>query len=263
VSKQDWSEPPGAHPPPGPLPDGSIPLYGSYPLPGTPGGGPPRPPVGWGPQFGTGRDFHFRPGGPPRRRRAGLVVGLLVLGCVTAAVLITVLAFRAGDAPTVTPAPSVGTPAGTAATAPDDSPSATPTGTPGGPAPSQDSAKIVQADAFYASGVQRSVNCREPQVELSSAAAVQRYYANLVGCLNQAWSPMVQAGQDTFTAPRVVFWSGAVHSPCAGGSPVSFYCPANRTLYLKFDDDITLWTRSSDSANRAFSRMPRQAPPRP
>ncbi|TWD81584.1 hypothetical protein FB561_2700 [Kribbella amoyensis] len=264
MSNQDWSEPPGAHPPPGPLPDGSLPLYASYPLPGTPGGGPPRPAVGWGPDFGTGDDHHFRHGGPPRKRRTGLTAGLLVLGCVAAAVVIAALASRQHDAPIVAPSPGqppAGQPVATTPAPSDDdtvptgSPSDTPSGTPDDARPSQDNAAIVQTDAFYATGVQRSVGCREPQVALTAAAAVQRYYANLVGCLNQAWSPLVQAGQDTFTAPRVRFWAGTVQTPCSSGSPVSFYCPASRTLYLKYDDDIKLWTRSEDSANRAFSRM--------
>jgi hypothetical protein len=84
---------------------------------------------------------------------------------------------------------------------------------------------------------------------------VQRYYANLVGCLNRAWVTPVRRAQDTFAAPRVVFWSGTVQSPCAGGSSVSFYCASSRTLYLKYEDDIKLWTRSADTANRAFARM--------
>jgi predicted metalloprotease len=255
VSNQDWSEPPGAHPPPGPLPDGSIPLYASYPLPGTPGGGPARPEVGWGPEFGTGRDYHFRHGGPPRRRRTGLAVGLFVIGGLAVAVVIAALAFRGGDSQTAVPASGT-TPTAATSTDPDDSsPTPDPTGTPGQLEPSQDSAKIVQADAFYASGVQRSVNCREAQVALTSQAAVQRYYANLVGCLNRAWTPRVRAAQDTFAAPRVVFWAGTVQSPCTSGSSVSFYCPSSQTLYLKYEDDIKLWTRSADTANRAFARM--------
>jgi predicted metalloprotease len=53
----------------------------------------------------------------------------------------------------------------------------------------------------------------------------------------------------------VIFWAGTVQSPCTTSSPTSFYCSANRTLYLKFEDDIKLWNRASDDANRSFSRM--------
>ncbi|ADB30133.1 protein of unknown function zinc metallopeptidase putative [Kribbella flavida DSM 17836] len=257
MSNQNWSEPPQA-PPPGPLPDGSIPLYASYPLPGTPGGGPALPPVGWGPEFGG--QHHFQHGGPARRRRSGLVRSLLLLGGVGVLVVVAALALRGEDnVPTVAPATG---PGGSSSTAPASTPGSTPTGsddnsagTPGAGKPSQGSAQIVQADGFYRSGVQRSVDCRERQTTLSSAGAVQTYYANLVGCLNRAWAPLVRAGQDTFVAPRVLFWAGTVQSPCTGGSPVSFYCSTNRTLYLKFEDDIKLWNRSPDDASRAFSRM--------
>ena len=239
MSNQEWSEPPGA------LPDGSIPLYGSYPLPGAPGGEPALPRVGWGPELGAGGDgFQFQHGGPqPKRRRTGLVVSLLLLGGAAVVVVIVALALREGDSPAVAPAP------GSAQTAPG------PGGTPGDTGSSQDSEKIVTADAFYTTGVQRSVNCRQPQVALNSQAAVQTYYANVVSCLNKSWAPKIQAGQDTFAAPRVVFWSGVAQSPCAGGSLVSFYCGASLTLYLKSEDDIRLWNRSADSSNRAFARM--------
>jgi hypothetical protein len=39
------------------LPDGSIPFYGSYPLPGMPGGGPPLAAFGWGPEFGDDQEY--------------------------------------------------------------------------------------------------------------------------------------------------------------------------------------------------------------
>jgi predicted metalloprotease len=249
VSNQDWSEPPRPHQPPGPLPDGSIPVYASHPLPGTPGGGPPLPQVGWGSEFGGGQHHHLQHIGPPPKRRTNdLLIGLLLLGGVAALLLIAALALRDGGSAVVAPAsgPALVAPTGP----PDDS-----TGTPGSGQSSQDSEKIVTADAFYATGAQRGVGCRQPQVPLNSQATVQRYYTNLVGCLNKAWAPKVQAGQDKFAAPRVIFWSGTAQSPCAGGSPVSFYCGASQTLYLKYSDDIKLWNRSADSANRAFARL--------
>jgi predicted metalloprotease len=227
-----------------------MPLYPGHPLPGT-GGEPPLPPVGWGPEFGGGEQYHFQRGGParPNRDSTGLLVGLLLLGGVAALLLIAALALRNGNSDAVAPAPRAVQTAPTQAP-PDDSP-----GAPGSGPSSQDSEKIVTSDAFYATGAQGGVGCREPQVALNSEAAVQRYSANLVGCLNRAWFPKVQAGQDRFAAPRVVFWSGAVQSPCSSGSPVSFYCGTNQTIYLKFSDDIKLWNRSADSANRAFARM--------
>ena len=247
MSDQEWSEPPGPHPPPGPLPDGSIPLYGNYPPPGAPGGAPALPRVGWGPEFGG--EHHLGHSAPaPRKHLSGLLVGLLVLGGVAVVAVIAALALRGGDSPTVAPQPGAGRSSSTGA--PDDRPG-TPAGTPSSP----DSAKTVTTDAFYATGVQRSVGCSEPQVALNTKATVETYYANLVACLDKAWPPQVEKAGDTFVAPRVVFWTGSTQSPCAGGSSVSFYCGATRTLYLKYQDDIKLWNRSIDSANRSFSRM--------
>ncbi|GAB3822673.1 neutral zinc metallopeptidase [Kribbella italica] len=249
MSDQDWSAP---APPPGPMPDGSIPLYASYPPPGTPGGGPALPQVGWGPDFGA--DGHIRHGGPQRKRRTGLVAGVLLLGGVGALVVIAALTLRSSNAPTVAPSYGPGA-APTSATAAPTEPDDSPPGTPGGPGASQDSAAIVRTDGFYRSGVQKTVNCREPQIALATAGAVQTYYANLIGCLNRAWTPLVRAGQDQYAAPRVIFWAGTVVSPCTSSSPTSFYCSANRTLYLKFEDDVKLWNRAPDDANRSFARM--------
>jgi uncharacterized protein len=247
VSNHDWSEPPGPHPPPGPLPDGSIPLYGSRPLPGMPGGEPALPRVGWGPEIGG--EHTFQHGGPqPRRRSTGLAISLLLLGGIAVAVVIAALALREDSFTTVAPVPG----AGLAGPSASQTPSA---GTVDDGAASQDGMKVVTSDAFYASGAQGSVGCREPRAALSSPAAVRGYYANLIGCLNRAWAGKVQRAEHTYTAPRVLFWSGQVQSPCAGSSAVSFYCATSQTLYLKIEDDIKLWNRASDPGNRAFARM--------
>ena len=93
--------------PPPALPDGSLPVYPSHPLPGTPGGGPPLPAFGWGPDFAddpepevpeqygdqpkrqkqlergerTGqRDHPEQPGTTPAsRRRFGPIIGRLTI----------------------------------------------------------------------------------------------------------------------------------------------------------------------------------------
>ncbi|GAA1594189.1 hypothetical protein GCM10009789_55330 [Kribbella sancticallisti] len=251
MSDQEWSEPPGPHPPPGALPDGSIPLYGSYPAPGAPGGEPAQPQVGWGPEFdGTSPDqssqFHFKKGGPqPRRRPTGVIAGLLLLSGVAVFVVIVALILRDGESSSTAAEPGAGQVAST------EVPGDSPTGSPQSGA----SARTVTADAFYTTGAQPTVGCSEPQIPLSKVANVRTYYENLVACLSKAWAPKVQAAKDTFQAPRLVFWTGNVQSPCAGGSSVSFYCGTSQTLYLKFTDDIKLWARSPDNANRSFARM--------
>ncbi|TCM42777.1 hypothetical protein [Kribbella sp. VKM Ac-2568] len=129
--------------------------------------------------------------------------------------VVAAMALREGDATTVSPAPDASQ--ATPSRVDDLTPSPEPTGPPGPARPTKGSAQIVAADAFYSNGPHASVGCREPQVALTTRAALQAYYTNLVGCLNQAWGPKVRAAQDTFMPPRVVFWGGYVQSPCAGG----------------------------------------------
>ncbi|WP_433158578.1 hypothetical protein [Kribbella sp. CA-247076] len=78
--------------PPGPLPDGSMPLYGDHPLPGMPGGDPVLPDLGWGPEFGNGRDYFFEHGRSPRARSSGVAVALMVLAFLAAVLVIVALA---------------------------------------------------------------------------------------------------------------------------------------------------------------------------
>jgi uncharacterized protein len=272
VSRSQWDELPGLQPPPGPMPDGSMPLYGNYPPPGAPGGEPPLPMVGWGPEFGAGgaQGPYFRHGGPqPKKRRIGLAAGLLLFGGLAVIVVVAIgLASREGQSPIVAPSPgATAPPPGIPTEDATDDRSGDPTVDPtvdatGGPSPTTtatppppSNSMIVTADPFYATGKQRSVSCRERRIALNSQANLRAYYTNLANCLNRAWAPQVRAGRDTFEAPRVVLWTGNVQSPCAGGASVSFYCSMSRTLYLKYDDDLKLWNRSADSASRAFSRM--------
>ena len=78
------------------LPDGSIPFYGSYPLPGMPGGGPPLAPFSWGPELPDDEEY---PLGHRKPRRRALIIGLLVVCCLVVAGIATVLATRRNDAP--------------------------------------------------------------------------------------------------------------------------------------------------------------------
>ncbi len=247
MSDREWSDPAGPHSPPGALPDGSIPLYGSYPPAGAPGGEPALPRVGWGPEFGAGRgDFHFQRGGPqPRRRRTGVLASLLLLAGVAAFVGVIAYVLHEADSPAAVAQPGAGQVSTPGAT--DDSSVDSPQ--------SQANTRTVTAAALYSTGKQASVGCQESKVALNNPANVQTYYRNLVSCLDKAWEPKVKAAKDTFAAPRLLFWTGTAQSPCAGGASVSFYCGANQTLYLKYTDDIKLWSRSPDGANRAFARM--------
>ncbi|HET6985613.1 MAG TPA: hypothetical protein VFI00_03320 [Kribbella sp.] len=84
------------------LPDGSIPTYDSHPLPGMPGGDPPFAPFGWGPDIGGDEEY---PLSHTKRRRKGVVVGLLVLCSVLVAGLIAFAALRGDNSPNSAPGP--------------------------------------------------------------------------------------------------------------------------------------------------------------
>jgi predicted metalloprotease len=84
---------------------------------------------------------------------------------------------------------------------------------------------------------------------------VQSYYTNLVACLNKAWEPKVRAARgNVHPAPGGVL-AGRVQSPCASGFSAAFYCGADRALYLRYDDAIKIWNRSTDRSDRAFVRL--------
>lgn len=248
------------HAPPG------GPQYGQPSWHPGPYGGPPGPNqqlphgLGWG---------HQPMGGPrPPKRRNPVVVALVVLGVVgagvvaLAAVMAGVLQGATGISQPVTTYVPTSAPTYVPTGAPTASQSAGPsrrvttsasTTRPTGPPLSIEA--TVARDGFYTSMRQRSIGCRERRVALNSANNLRTYYTNVMNCLNRAWAPQLRTGRDPITPPRVVFWTGYVQSPCSGGSRVSFYCSVSQTVYLKYDDDIRLWNRSSGSANRAFARM--------
>lgn len=70
-----------------------MPTYRSHPLPGMPGGEPPWPRFGWGPELGDDED----PLGlaePAQRGRGGVVIALLVACGAAVGAMIAVLATK-------------------------------------------------------------------------------------------------------------------------------------------------------------------------
>lgn len=72
------------------------------------------------------------------------------------------------------------------------------------------------------------------------AAGLQAYYEALIGCLNQAWHPVLLAGGMPHSAPAVNVAENPGETGCddPGAQPAdtteftAFYCPADETLYL-------------------------------
>lgn len=283
MSNNQWGPAPGQYPPPpGPPVSGPPqPSYGNHPTQHAPA-------FGWGPQFGPQgpqpgygapggpgpQGFYMPPGGPPRRSsRKGLIVGLALVGVVGAvvlagAVLVGLAARSPDDSPTTAPspqatAPTPALPTETEDTAPPTVPTTTqPTTRPTTtqptvkPPPKRVSPQtVVTRDGFYFTGLQASVGCKDPGLPLSNARNTQNYYALVIQCLNKAWPRQVSAGRDQFRAPKLVFWSGYVQSPCSGGATVSFYCGTSETIYIKYNDDMSLWRSRPDPLNRRITHV--------
>ena len=212
---------------PAPPVDGSLPLpYGSYPLPGAPGGGPSES-IGWGPGAGLGLP----------RRRTGLLtavlVGVCALGGLGLAVLAVFVTTRQDGAEAVT--------------APAPTPYAVPAAT--------DATAATKAK-FYLTGAQQPAGCRESAGGLAAPAEAVAYYSTVKLCLDKAWQRQVGESGVTFRAPELLAWARVVQSPCSGGAlPTSFYCPASSALYLKYDDDVAQWRKHADTRNRSYTRI--------
>jgi predicted metalloprotease len=46
-----------------------------------------------------------------------------------------------------------------------------------------------------------------------------------------------------FVPPRLIAFSGSTTSPCSGNAPSSFYCSANRTIYMDAGTDVNFYRR--------------------
>ncbi|MGZ0148698.1 neutral zinc metallopeptidase [Kribbella sp. WER1] len=114
-------------------------------------------------------------------------------------------------------------------------------------APSYAVPPVAAANAFYATGPLDSVDCRQPQAALSTPTELRTYDTNLLTCLNNSWGPKVRSSGAKFTAPRIIYWTGDVQSPCASAPSASFYCASNQTLYLSYSVLDSTW--------RAFTKL--------
>ncbi|GAA1594144.1 hypothetical protein GCM10009789_55280 [Kribbella sancticallisti] len=252
---------PGAPPQyqgPPPQYQGPPPQYGA-PQYGQPQYGPPA-----GQQFGWGSGG-FPP--PPRRKKSKapwIVGGLVVVfaGVVSLWIVGVVLknnrqndyvtqpTYSPTSHPTTAPTSSpTSEPTTAPTTAPQPTAPRTTRTTPATPPPPSDS-DILTKNSIYKSGVQRTVNCRESSARANSAANARIYYNKVLACLNQAWPRQLALGKQRFAPPTLIGFTGPVQTPCSGGSPSSFYCSANETIYMDARTDLQLYKRYSSYPNR-------------
>lgn len=195
----------------------------------------------------------------PPRRGNGLIIALVVIGLfIVGIVVIGGIAWgmnRDDDTPVTTPVPTSRPTSMPTVSLPTVS---RPTSTPTQSNPSEPSAAdIVQKNRIYGTGVQRTVNCREPRVQPSNGRNATTYWALVKQCLDRAWPRHVGQAGYQFRSPKTIYWAGSyVDSPCMGGTPSTpFYCSANETMYMKVDNFVKSYNEYRDPQNRAYSRI--------
>ncbi|MGW6276727.1 neutral zinc metallopeptidase [Kribbella sp. NPDC055071] len=98
---------------------------------------------------------------------------------------------------------------------------------------------VLTKNKLYSVGTMKSTGCHEPKAKPTTSAAVSAFYRSLEQCLNRGWPATVAAAGYKFRAPRQYVWWSSTDSPCGLSSPlVSFYCPADQTIYLSGDEII-------------------------
>ncbi|GAA0599004.1 neutral zinc metallopeptidase [Kribbella sandramycini] len=216
--------------------------------------GPPMGPPP-GPGFGFGGN-----GFPPKRKRSKapfiIVPIVLVVAGVVSLYLFAMLQKQqrnnyANPTPvytstTNTPAPTWG-PGSSTSTGPTVPKPTRPTVTRPSPTkttpPPPSDTDLTARNKFYKTGVQRSVNCREPKSRPSTLPGARTYFADIVKCLNRAWPAQVRAaGFEWKPVSTSTYW-GTGYSPCGSMVQRSFYCGSNRTIYMDAKSRVDWWQK--------------------
>ncbi|WP_433165753.1 neutral zinc metallopeptidase [Kribbella sp. CA-247076] len=265
------NQPPYGPPPQGPPPPQYGPQYGppqygpppqQYAGPPPQYWGPPQgPPPPQGPGFGWGSNG-FPP--PPRKKSKTPFVVLPIVVLVAGVVGLWMWSQVSGgpgddytspqptytstyeptEEPTQTSAPTIPTTRPTRT-----QPTATRTTTSVPPPPSN--SDLVTKNRLYKTGAQRTVNCRESSARATSPANARKYYTQILNCLNRAWPRQVALTGRTFAPPRMIAFTGPVSTPCSGNAPSSFYCSANRTIYMDAASDLKRYRQFLGYNNRS------------
>jgi predicted metalloprotease len=253
---QQYGPPQYGPPPGGPQPGG--PQYW-----GPPQGPPPQGPPPQGPGFGWGSN-----GFPPPKKKSKapwiivplvLVLGIGIVGLWIFGVVQKNKRLADGyetPQPTYssTYEPTEEPTARPTTTAPTYAPPPTvkttqPLPTKTTPPPPSDN-DLVTKNRIYKSGVQASVNCKESGARANSVVNARKYYNAVLACLVRAWPKQVALAGGRFTAPRLIAFTGPVVTPCSGNASSSFYCGANRTIYMDTNEDVKYFKTYSTYSNK-------------
>ncbi|QIG45403.1 hypothetical protein G5V58_24000 [Nocardioides anomalus] len=130
-------------------------------------------------------------------------------------------------------------PAGAAPSASDSArPAATTTGA---PAERRTRADVLKRNKLYRLPAMTSAGCAAAStVPLDTSADLLAYYRSVLPCLDAAWKgdwkKLRKAGY-RFQAPKLKVHDGSVRTKCGTPGALSFYCPANHTIYM-YDAEI-------------------------
>jgi hypothetical protein len=217
-------------PPAAPLPGAPV-----APLAGTRRTGGTRP-VGWhSPSSRTGARFSSELPSvkPPRQYSRAVIAGLSVLALIMVTGG-TFAGFKLIDSYGNTVDNPLARPSVKTSTAPipvPPDPTVTVTAT-----PVPDLVRLRQ-NKIYVVGKIPTVGCKEPTVKPNSQANILRYYQALMPCLNRAWEPLVKKAGYPFRPPKLQVVSKNT-SPCLGVTDRSFYCGADETISMQWQDDL-------------------------
>ncbi|MGO1055362.1 neutral zinc metallopeptidase [Crossiella sp. CA198] len=271
--------PSGPRPGPPQLPGGPPPMPPGPPggmrpgMPPMPSGGfapPPRavmPPPMAAPHSAPRPPGHGGPGGPPppwmppqqawpigypppRRKSAGPVVALVLVGSlVVGAGLIALLVGTGRKAPIAEPGytyPSftgVARTTGYGTTATTTTTTGTTTGrgttsrttsaTSSAPPQPRPVPKLVDNPLHLAGKPVVAANCNLPGFK-SNPEALRAFYGAAIRCMHEAWAPAMRAANLPDDPPGLEVVVGKDNSPCSSGgySSGAFYCGRNHTIYM-------------------------------
>jgi predicted metalloprotease len=229
---------------------------------------PPPPQYGGQPYPPQQYAFGWGPGGPQqppkKKRKTWLIVIPLVLFVGVAGLWIAgVVAKQHRHNSYADPQPTYST-----TSDPTDSPTTEPTEQPTTgqstqPGPTKTSPppprratpyEIVSRNKFYRTGLQPGIGCRESKARATSIANANKYYLVVKGCSDRGWPRQVRAGGWAFQVPTTIVMSAHVSSPCSGNAPTSFYCGANRTIYMAGFADTQRYPQYRGAQNQALLR---------
>ncbi|MFK4084348.1 neutral zinc metallopeptidase [Kribbella sp. NPDC020789] len=250
---QQYGGPPQQYPPPPPPPQQ---YWG--PPPGPPQYGPPAGPPP-GPGFGFGGNGYP----PPKKKRSKapfIVVPAVLLFAGVVSLYLFALHAKQERNNYSSPSPTYTYTSPTQAPSWNPSSSTRPTATqptvprPTDPRPTKSSAPppsdvdLTARNKFYSTGVQKSVNCREPKDRPVNQAGARKYYAGVMACLNRAWPGQVRKAGYQWQGVRMEAYWGTGYSPCGSSVRRSFYCAANRQIYMDAQSDVENWLKYPGNA---------------